>query len=110
MLNVRRISPEIGYYLAGFADGEGSFNVSFKRERNYGTGWKVALSFNVSQRDRSVLELLQSAFACGTIRYRKDGVGYYEVRRIADLENVIVPFFERHPLKSKKAKALAAYR
>ena len=54
-----RVPANLAWYIVGFTDGEGSFNVSFKRERNYGTGWKVALSFNISQRDGSVLELLQ---------------------------------------------------
>jgi hypothetical protein len=30
MLNIKNIPPHIGYYLAGFTDGEGSFNISFR--------------------------------------------------------------------------------
>ncbi|MDO8650546.1 MAG: LAGLIDADG family homing endonuclease, partial [Candidatus Berkelbacteria bacterium] len=59
-----------GWYIAGFVDGEGSFNVSFKKERSYGIGWKVALSFNISQRDAGILKKIQQAFGCGTIRFR----------------------------------------
>ena len=95
------VPHDLAWYIVGFTDGEGSFNVSFKRERAYGSGWKVALSFNISQRDRNVLELLQRTFGCGTIRYRNDGVGYFEVRRIADLQAKILPFFNRYPLKVK---------
>ena len=40
MLNVREIPPNIGYYLAGFTDGEGSFNVSFRpRDDPCGYRW-----------------------------------------------------------------------
>jgi intein-encoded DNA endonuclease-like protein len=100
----------LAWYIVGFSDGEGSFNASFKHEVNYGVGWKVALSFNISQRDEAVLKLIQAALKCGTIRFRKDGVGYFEVRCIADLQNIIVPFFTVYRLKSKKARDFEAFR
>ncbi len=103
------IPSDLAWYIVGFTDGEGSFNVSFKREASYGIGWKVALSFNISQRDESVLKLIQQTFKCGTIRFRKDGVGYFEVRRLADLRNVIIPFFTNYPLKSKKVQDFKAF-
>lgn len=103
------VPHDLAWYIVGFTDGEGSFNVSFKRERAYGSGWKVALSFNISQRDGKVLELLQRTLGCGTIRYRKDGVGYFEVRRIADLREKILPFFDRYPPKVK-SDDFAAFR
>lgn len=94
---------DIGWYLTGFTDGEGSFNISFKREVNYGIGWKVDLSFNVSQKGAEIPMLFQKTLECGTIRYRKDGVCYFEVRKFSDLQNKVIPFFERYPLQSKKA-------
>ena len=59
MLPVHEISDSIGYYFAGFVDGEGSFNVSFRRRPDYKLPWKVSLCLNVSQKDRSVLALLK---------------------------------------------------
>ncbi len=50
-LNVKEIPERIGHYLAGFADGEGSFNLSFRKRKDYSMPWKVSLCFNVSQRD-----------------------------------------------------------
>jgi hypothetical protein len=35
MLNISRIPLQIGYYLAGFVDGEGSFHVSFRPRDDY---------------------------------------------------------------------------
>ena len=53
--SVDNIPNNIGYYLSGFADGEGSFNVSIiNRKKDYRHGWKVTLSFNISQKDNSV--------------------------------------------------------
>jgi hypothetical protein len=101
---IAKIPAEIGYYLAGFTDGEGSFNVSFRPRRDYPIPWKVSLSFNVSQKDRVILALFKTHLGCGTLRGRPDGVWYFEVTNInAIIENVI-PFFERFPFLSAKKK------
>ena len=49
-LNVNEIELRIGYYLAGFSDGEGSFNISIRKHPGYKLGWKTSLTFNVSQK------------------------------------------------------------
>ncbi len=89
-----------GHYLAGFVDGEGSFNVSIKKVSDRTLGWRVAACFNVSQRERDILELLQRVLGCGTIRQRWDGVYYFEVNSYRDLVEKVVPFFRRYPLRS----------
>jgi hypothetical protein len=104
MLNARKIPDRIGYYLSGFADGEGSFNVSFRRREDCHRPWKISLCFNISQRDRVILTLFKRHLGCGTIRMRNDGVFYYEVSNFtAILENVI-PFFNRFSFLSAKKK------
>jgi hypothetical protein len=45
----RFVPIELGNYLAGFADGEGSFNVSFRKRNDYRLPWKISLCFNISQ-------------------------------------------------------------
>lgn len=100
----RKIKDRVGYYLAGFADGEGSFNVSFRRRKDYKVRWKVSLCFNVSQRDKVILALFKRHLRCGTLRQRRDGVWYYEVNNLnAILENVI-PFFKRFSFLSARKK------
>jgi len=101
---IARVPTEIGYYLAGFTDGEGSFNLSFRPRPDYVVPWKVSASFNVSQKDRVILALFKRYLGCGTLRSRPDGVWYYEVTNLnAIIENVI-PFFERFPFLSAKKK------
>ena len=98
---VEMIPVEIGWYLVGFADGEGSFNIStVNRNSDFKTGWKIVLVFNISQRDHSILQLFKRTLKCGTIRDRRDGVGYYEVRRVDDIVNIVIPFFDHFSLKS----------
>lgn len=102
---IERVPLEIGYYLAGFADGEGSFNVTFRKRRDYqSVPWKISLCFNVSQRDEVILRLFKEQFGCGTMRSRSDGVWYFEVNRLAEINGVVIPFFERFGFLSEKKK------
>lgn len=104
MLNPKAIEPRIGWYLAGFTDGEGSFNVSFRDRKDYRMPWKISLCFNISQKDRVILALFKRHLQCGTMRQRRDGIWYYEVNNLnAILENVI-PFFDRFGFLSAKKK------
>ena len=89
-----KIPKNIGSYLAGFADGEGSFNVSFRKRRDYTMPWKISLCFNISQRDPAVLEVFQEQLGCGTMRQRSDGVWYYEVNSFTAIAERVIPFFE----------------
>jgi hypothetical protein len=105
-----RIPGDVGHYIAGFVDGEGSFNVPIRREHDRHIPWRVSLTFNVSQIGTEVLDLLRSVFGVGTIRGRLDGVYYFEVTKLDDLEERVFPFFERFPLRGPKGNDLAAFR
>ena len=100
---LKSIPFNIGWYLSGFADGEGSFNVSL-RKKEYSIGWQASPSFNVSQRDQTVLALFKRWLGCGTLRNRKDGVVYYEVTSIVSLKERVIPFFEKFQLISSSKK------
>ena len=103
-LNVKKIPPPIGYYLAGFADGEGSFNVSFRRRKDYSMPWKISLCFNVSQRDKVILALYKRWLNCGTLRGRPDGVWYFEVNNFTAITQNVIPFFNHFGFLSAKKK------
>lgn len=98
------MKPEIGHYLAGFADGEGSFNVSFRKRQDYKLPWKISLCFNVSQKDRVILALYKHHLGCGTLRSRPDGVWYYEVNNFNAVWEKLIPFFKRFRFLSAKKK------
>jgi hypothetical protein len=105
-----RIPYDLGNWVAGFVDGEGSFNVPIRRERDRGLPWRVSLSFNVSQIGEEAPELLRSVFGTGTVRGRGDGVFYFEVTRPVDLKYRVFPFFDRFELRSPKRQDLAVFR
>ena len=110
MFNVNKVPPEIGWYLAGFTDGEGSFNVSFRPRPDYRFPWKVSLCFNVSQRDAVILSLFKRHLECGTMRQRQDGVWYYEVNNFGAIVENVIPFFGRfHFLSAKKKRDFAKF-
>ncbi len=100
----KRVPPKIGYYLAGFADGEGSFNVSFRRRKDYTLPWKISLCFNVSQKDKVILALFKRHLGCGTLRSRPDGVWYYEVNNFNAIWENVIPFFRQFNFLSAKKK------
>ncbi len=100
----KHIKPEHGFYIAGFADGEGSFNVSLKKRNDYKDQWKLTASFNISQKDRTILAFIKKQIGCGSLRERKDGVVYYEVTNINALYEKVVPFFKRFKFLSARKK------
>lgn len=98
------VPERIGWYLAGFTDGEGSFNVSFRPREDYRSPWKISLCFNISQKDRVILTLFKRHLGCGTIRGRPDGVWYYEVNNLNAIWESVIPFFRKFGFLSAKKK------
>lgn len=98
------ISEKIGWYLSGFVDGEGSFNVSLRKKSDYRVGWQPVLSFNVSQREKTILTLMKFHFGCGIIKRRKDGLHSYDVTNPKEIREIIIPFFEKFDFLSKDKK------
>lgn len=101
---VDRIPVDIGHYLAGFADGEGSFNVSFRPRPDFTIPWKISLCFNVSQRDKVILALFKRHLGCGTLRDRGDGVWYFQVDNLNAINQNVIPFFQKFRFLSAKKK------
>ena len=99
-----QVPPDIGHYMAGFVDGEGSFNVTFRPREDYSFPWKISLCFNISQRDEGILSLFKHYLECGTTRMRQDGVWYYEVNNLTAIIQNVIPFFDKFGFLSSKKK------
>jgi LAGLIDADG endonuclease len=94
------------YWVVGFVDGEGCFSVSIHAHPGVRSfGWQVNPVFQVSQhRDsRHALDALVDVFGCGRVRSKgaTSSVMVYAVDRRRQLEERVIPFFERHPLVVK---------
>jgi hypothetical protein len=104
LFNAEQIPDAIGYYFAGFVDGEGSFHLTFRRRQDYKLPWKVSLCLNVSQKDKVILALLKRHLQCGEIRYKSDDVWMYEVNNLNAIRSNVIPFFLRFGFLSAKKK------
>ena len=105
MFNPKQIPSDLGNYLAGFTDGEGSFNVSFRERKDCKIPLKISLAFNVSQKDTVILHLFKKHLKCGMVRERKnDGIWYYEVNNFNAIKTNVIPFFNRFGFLSAKKK------
>ena len=107
------LNHAIGNYLTGYADGEGSFCVSFSPRSKLKTKLEVRPSFSVSQNSnrKEVLEKFLEVFGCGTIRPNpSDKTFKYEVRSIKDLIKTVIPHFLEYPLMSSKKKDFAFFK
>jgi hypothetical protein len=111
MRSVRQISrkdlkkEKLGYFLAGFVEGEGSFNVSLRRKVDYKVSWQVVMSFNVSQKDPTILNILKDQLQCGIIKVRKrDGLYSYDATNPDDLIKHVIPYFLKYQIQSESKK------
>ncbi|MDD3915305.1 MAG: LAGLIDADG family homing endonuclease [Bacteroidales bacterium] len=96
-----------GEYIAGFTAGEGCFHIGVEYKKNAPRP-QIRAMFTIQLRadDVSVLEQIKDYLKCGNINVyeRKNGqrAACYRVGRKKDLVNIIIPFFERYPLRAKK--------
>ena len=95
--SVKKIPLKYAFYIVGFTDGQGSWNISFKKRDDYLTGWKITAAFNISQKEKLPLTFIKKHLSCGTIRSRQDGVWAYEVTSINSFMTRIIPFFDTFP-------------
>jgi hypothetical protein len=91
-------------WIVGFVDGEGCFHIGIARNKTYKTGYQVLPEFVIVQhaRDVKLLQNIKSFFNCGVIRQNHGEIMCYRVRNLEHLSTIIIPFFEKHQLKSLK--------
>lgn len=111
MRSVRTISRKgpskenLNFFLSGFTEGEGSFNVSLRKKVDYKVNWQVVMSFNVSQKDPTILKILKDQLGCGIIKLRKkDNLHSFDVTTPTDLIEKVMPFFKKYPVLSESKK------
>ena len=91
-------------WVTGFVDGEGCFHVGINAHADMTAGYQVLPEFTVVQhaRDAQLLHALKAFFGCGVVRTNHGDRLAYRVRSQQHLLERILPFFEKHPLRSKK--------
>src|SRR3989344_6700712 len=101
-------------YIVGLTDGEGSFTVYLlpPNKRHGSVSYRVQCRYYIKMREDELplLEKVQKFWGCGKIyfqrEYRKNQRNNYrfEIFNYELLHSVVVPFFKRHPLESKRIK------
>ena len=91
-------------WITGFVDGEGCFHVGINPHPEMTAGVQVLPEFTVVQheRDVQVLHALKAYFGCGVVRTNHGDRMAFRVRSVKHLLQHIVPFFVKHPLKTRK--------
>ena len=91
-------------WIVGFVDGEGRFFVGINSHPSLKMGVQVLPEFTVVQHKSNIqlLHGLKSYFGCGVIRGNHGDRIAYRVRGHTHFLDTILPFFEKHKLKSKK--------
>ncbi len=99
-------------WIVGFVDGEGCFHVGINPNNEMTTGFQVLPEFTVVQheRDVQVLHALKAHFGCGVVRTNHGNRMAYRVRSIEHLLEHVIPFFEKHSLKTKKRMDFEKFR
>ena len=92
------------HWVVGFVDGEGCFFVDINPHPEKTSQVQVLPEFTVVQHERDVqlLHALKAFFGCGVVRRNHAERLAFRVRRVEHLNDNVIPFFEKHPLKSKK--------
>ena len=91
-------------WVIGFTDGEGCFHVGINKNESMKLGVQILPEFTIVQHevDEQVLYALKDYFQCGVVRKNHGSRLSYRVRGQKNLHDRIIPFFEKHKLKTRK--------
>lgn len=107
--------PLNGEYIAGLVQADGSFSCRLTRKvRDNKTYLNLAVTFTLVQKIEYkdlILEIQKTLGGIG-IWYtsHKDKTIIYQINKISDLHNVIIPYFMKYQLKSGKLKSFLIFK
>jgi hypothetical protein len=102
--NPSRTSKLSTDWIVGFVDGEGCFHIGISKHNDLRLGYQILPELTVVQhkRDINLLYELRGTMNCGVVRSNHGDRFCWRVRDWKNLTEVIIPFFVKNPLKSKK--------
>ncbi len=113
---------DFGHWLSGFTDGEGCFRLSFTIPKATSRAYHIFAPFLIRLRadDCDVLRQIQAYWGCGRLTpwaphssrktFNSKPYAMLTVQRIDALAGILVPHFERFPLRAKKARDFAIWK
>ena len=116
----RREKPKVlsDDYIVGLTDGEGCFYVEIRTPNGAHKSFRVEMHFYIKLREDelSLLRKVQEFFGCGGVYYQKEyranqkNCYRFGVTAQKDLQEKIIPFFDKYPLQSQKLKNYLLFR
>nr|pir hypothetical protein - jelly fungus (Trimorphomyces papilionaceus) [Trimorphomyces papilionaceus] len=96
--SVKPSLPVDPWAITGFTDAEGSFMLKIAKLV------RVQLEFCIGLhvKDLALLKAIQRHFGVGNIRV-SGNTAYFSVKRLDDILNVVIPFFDKYPLQTAKS-------
>lgn len=91
--------------------GEASFCVYITKSKAHRIGYCVRPVFKINLKidDRPILDQIEKTLECGRVREWGNAVTY-EVSKLMDIVEIIIPFFEQYPLQNKKVSDLQLFK
>ncbi len=92
-------------YITGFVDGEGCFSITIRRSKKMKLGWFISLSFQIHlhSNDKNLLiKIRENLGNIGGIYKGHSDSCSFNVSSLSEIVNVLIPFFDKYPLLSKK--------
>lgn len=90
-----KLTPE---FIIGLIDGDGSFYVSFAKDRKI----KFGLNITGSIRDKVLFNDVKEELGCGTIRVLSPTVLRYNIESIKAIRDKLIPFMDKYKLHTNK--------
>lgn len=108
-MNINKLSRNKNYYnitndyIAGLFHADGCFSASIQRSiKNKNLYIIPELTFSQHIDNKEIVLLIKKKFNCGNIYYQPNNQIRYKVKKLEDLKNIIIPFFEKHQVRSNK--------
>lgn len=105
-------------YLVGLTDGEGCFYVHVRPRQSNSPQPRVDTHFYIKlhEEEKGLLEKVKEKFGCGAVYVQKETRSNhsqcyrFEINAKRDIHNVVIPFFKKHPLQSRKQKSFEIFK
>jgi len=114
-MSIDHIPDDFGHWFAGFVDGEGHFKATAQGHQSNKRRIHLHLALRIALRadDMRLIDKIHATlqvgkvyhtpkYSCGRVGSKPQSV--WAVHRYADLMGVIIPLFDKYPLKSKKKR------
>lgn len=94
------------WFVTGFSDAEACFSIKVTKNKKMALGWRIQAVFSIGlhAKDLVLLKQIQSFFnGIGAISsIKSNGSVTYAITKIEDINDVLIPHFDKYPLISQK--------